>query len=99
MSCDLSRALHRLGEVMAEHELTDVLHIGTFNCRKIAGSSRLSQHSFGNAIDIWGFEDAAGERYILEEHSDHDTTSPAERAGCSTTWRRRCTASSSSISS
>ena len=80
-SCDLTDALWRLGEVLAEYQITQVLHIGTYNCRAIAGTSRLSEHSFADAIDIWGFVDAQGERYILEEHWEHDTDAPSTHKG------------------
>lgn len=76
MGCDLALALVKLGELLKEKEVTEVLHIGTFNCRKIAGSNRLSQHSFGNAIDIWGFEDNNGADYILERDWEHNTANP-----------------------
>jgi hypothetical protein len=33
-----------------------VVHFGVYNCRTIRGKSRLSEHAFGNAIDIAGFE-------------------------------------------
>ncbi len=76
MGCDLAAALWDLGEVLKEYDITTVLHIGTFNCRKISGTSRLSQHGLGRAIDIWGFVDARGERYVLEDHWEHDTDMP-----------------------
>lgn len=78
MSCELADALWRLGDVLQEYDITEVLHIGTFNCRKIGGTSRLSQHGLGNAIDIYGFVDKNGTRYILEDHWEHDTTSPMD---------------------
>ena len=37
-------------------------HMGIFNCRNIAGSSRRSQHASANAIDIGGFRLENGER-------------------------------------
>ncbi len=76
MACELALALVDLGDLLAEYELTDVLHVGTFNCRKIAGSNSLSQHGLGLAIDIWAFEDAAGQDYILERDWEHGTTNP-----------------------
>jgi hypothetical protein len=75
MACELAVALHRLGDVLKEFQMKSVLHIGTFNCRKISGSSSLSQHSYGKAIDIWGFEDTSNTRYVLEEDWQHNTTS------------------------
>ena len=76
MSCDLAMALVRLSTLLREHDITDLLHIGTFNCRKIAGSSSLSQHSYGLAIDIYGLVDAGGQDYILERDWEHGTTDP-----------------------
>ncbi len=76
MACELALALDELGDVLKEYEIDTVLHIGTFNCRPISGSNNLSQHSYGLAIDIFGFEDVSNERYILEDHWEHDTTAP-----------------------
>ncbi len=78
-ACELAAALYELGEILKDYDITQVLHIGTFNCRKIRGKDKLSQHSYARAIDIWGFVDAQGERYILEEHWEHDTTTPQSR--------------------
>lgn len=39
----------------------EVLTYGSFSCRNIAGSSRLSEHGRANAIDIGGFRLANGE--------------------------------------
>lgn len=74
MACELAVALHRLGTVLKEYQMKSVLHIGTFNCRKISGSNSLSQHSYGKAIDIWGFEDSSNVRYVLEDDWQHNTT-------------------------
>jgi hypothetical protein len=45
-----------------------IVHFGVYNCRTIRGKSRLSEHAFGNAIDVAGFEfdaveGAKGSRY------------------------------------
>ena len=40
--------------------LTAIQHVGTYNCRAIAGTAQSSQHSTANAIDIAGFRFAAG---------------------------------------
>ena len=76
MACSLALALYDLGEVLQEYNIVEVIDIGTFNCRAISGTSTLSQHSFGNAIDIYGFTDANGDDYILERDWEHDTTNP-----------------------
>lgn len=76
MACELALALHRLGDVLAEHDIDTALHIGTYNCRAIATTTRISQHGMARAIDLWGFERRDGHRYVLEQHWEHDTTSP-----------------------
>lgn len=40
-------------------------HMGTTNCRRIAGSSRMSEHASGNAVDIAAFRLASGRRITL----------------------------------
>ncbi len=45
-------------------------HMGTYNCRSIAGSSTPSEHATGNAIDISAFILADGRRVTLLDHWD-----------------------------
>lgn len=40
-------------------------HLGTYNCRPIAGSTNWSQHSTANALDIAGFRLADGRRISI----------------------------------
>ena len=51
-----------------EIKAKDVGHIGTYACRKIAGSPVWSQHSFGNAIDITSINGAS----IKDDWSNDD---------------------------
>ena len=81
MSCDLAVALHQLGDILHRYDITDVRHIGTFNCRKIAGTSKLSQHAHGLAIDIYGFEKANGDDYIVKRDWEQDTDNPQTPRG------------------
>lgn len=43
---------------------------GSFSCRNIAGSQRLSQHAFGNAIDVSGFRLEDGQVIDVKAHWD-----------------------------
>ena len=45
--------------------------------RTISGTSTLSQHSFGTAIDIYGFTTSDGADYILERDWEHGTSNPS----------------------
>lgn len=51
--------------------------MGSYACRNIAGSSKRSAHSTGNAIDVSGFVLEDGRRIVLK--SDWDGGTPAER--------------------
>jgi hypothetical protein len=50
-------------------QVTQVAHVGTYNCRGERGgdASRLSQHAYGKAIDIIGFEVEGGERISVSK--------------------------------
>jgi hypothetical protein len=74
VACPLARAMVRLGAVLREFNITQVLHIGTYNCRAISGTSTISQHGLALALDIYGFVDANGQDYILERDWEHNTT-------------------------
>ncbi len=50
-------ALRALGEPVAE-----ILHFGSYSCRKIAGSSWMSEHAKANAFDISGFKLKSGKQ-------------------------------------
>lgn len=42
-----------------------IAHFGSYSCRRIAGSSRMSQHATANAIDVAGFTLSDGRRISL----------------------------------
>jgi hypothetical protein len=59
MSCGMALALARFEQVVAEEarrhlgrRVIRVQHGGTYNCRKMARFDLVSEHSYGNAIDI-----------------------------------------------
>lgn len=45
-----------------------VRQIGAYSCRHRGGTSRLSQHAFGQAIDVAAFELEGGARVSVKEH-------------------------------
>lgn len=55
-----------------------VEHLGTENCRTIAGTAQLSEHATGGAIDIAGFVLEGGRRVTLLR--DWNSDDPATRA-------------------
>lgn len=54
-----------------------ILTFGSFSCRNIAGSSRLSEHGRANAIDIKGFRLADGRVIDVREHWREDSEAGA----------------------
>lgn len=75
-------ARRHLGE-----ELAGLDHFGSYSCRTIAGTNRMSQHARGNAIDIAGFRTKGGKWITLKRNwSADDSTatflSEANRTAC-----------------
>ncbi|MCP1469084.1 hypothetical protein J3E64_000755 [Sphingobium sp. OAS761] len=56
-------------------ELEKVETFGTYNCRPIAGSGKLSEHGHSNAIDVAAFVLSDGRRITVEQgwHGDRQT--------------------------
>ena len=49
LSCKFAK---KVGAWTAAIGADHITHVGGYNCRKIAGSFFMSQHSYGNAIDV-----------------------------------------------
>jgi hypothetical protein len=81
MSCHLARALYDATLELQDWDVTEVVHIGTTVCRTISGTSTLSQHALGLAIDFAGFFDDGAHWFGVEDHWEHDTTSPVTPEG------------------
>ena len=41
-----------MGDWASDINAKSIAHVGGYNCRKIAGSPFMSQHSYGKAIDV-----------------------------------------------
>ena len=75
VQCGVALALYDMAELAKTRGITDFVHYGTYNCRVIAGTTTLSEHSYANAIDIAGIQTAGGQRYtVLSDWEDGDTT-------------------------
>jgi hypothetical protein len=76
-SCPLALSLEKMAKLLSEKGVSDVIHWGTYNCRVISGTHKLSQHGLANAIDIRGLVTASGDYYeVLSdwEFADFPTT-------------------------
>ena len=79
-SCAMAKALSATLLDVKAFGVTRLLHIGTYNCRVISGTNRLSRHGMGDAIDIYGFDFEDGSRATLIDDWEHDTESPQSMA-------------------
>jgi hypothetical protein len=74
-ACSLGQALADTIENVSTENVTEIIHLGTYVCRTISGTSTLSRHAYGDAIDIYGFTFGTGDEYTLVDHWEHETTS------------------------
>ena len=75
-ACAMAQALTDTIDDVAALGVSTLTHIGTYNCRVIEGTSTLSRHAYGDAIDIYGFTFEDGTTYTLVDDWEHDTTDP-----------------------
>lgn len=81
MTCSQTAALHLWERHIVRPAAVEILGAplarietyGSFSCRNIAGTGRLSQHAFGNAIDISGFRLADGQVVTVLGHWGDDS--------------------------
>lgn len=74
MRCDIALRLylwerHDIQPLARRHfgaAVNRISHFGSYSCRTIAGSSRMSEHATGNAIDISGFTLTNGKTVSLK---------------------------------
>jgi hypothetical protein len=71
---------HGIQTAAREHlgaPVTRIHHFGSYSCRKIAGTARMSQHATANAIDIFGFDLANGTKVRLRNDWNGDPAAAA----------------------
>ncbi len=80
-SCPLALALDTLAEYLAGRGVTDVTHLGIYNCRVIAGTDNLSEHGLANAFDLAGLKLSTGEEYVILGDWETGKLQPVTAAG------------------
>ena len=87
-SCELALALDESAELLAAQGVSDVIHLGIYNCRIIGGSDppKLSQHGLANAIDIRGVRMADGSEYEILGDWEKGVALPVTDAGSFLRW-------------
>ena len=86
VSCRLALAMHETALLAHEQGVSDIVHLGAYNCRTISGTSTLSQHGLGNAIDIAGVRLEDGTYWSIFEDWVHDVEDPEEEGAQWLSW-------------
>jgi hypothetical protein len=81
LGCRAARALVKTIDDMIPHGVRTLRHYGTYNCRLIAGTDRLSRHGLGDAVDIAAFELDDGSLYTVLEDYEQDDDTPETAGG------------------
>lgn len=84
VACETAIAIADSLEIAAQMEpigAVEVLHYGTYNCRVIAGTSTLSNHAEGRAIDLAGFVLADGQTLSVVADWEDGVASPVTAEG------------------
>lgn len=85
VSCPVALALEKMSTMLAANGVSDVIHLGTYNCRVISGTNTISQHGFANAIDVSGLVTSSGDHYaVLDDWEFADA--PVTEAGTLLKW-------------
>jgi hypothetical protein len=88
MTCRMALAMVRLESLMqevAERELGSTIRrvqqMGTYSCRKMVRFDFVSEHSYGNAIDIGSFTLADGQTVTVKKHFGKLDAEPTDAKG------------------
>ncbi|WP_146158453.1 extensin family protein [Enhygromyxa salina] len=81
VSCEMALALDMLSELLQSKDAIEVAHIGTYNCRVIANTNTLSEHSFAHAIDLGGFTLEGGQYLSVLDDWEDGVAEPVTFAG------------------
>jgi hypothetical protein len=80
-ACALGVAIDRMAQMLAERQVTDVVHLGTYGCRVIAGTDMLSEHARARAIDVAALRLEAGAVLSVQADWEKDRPAPATAGG------------------
>jgi hypothetical protein len=81
MSCALALSVDRMSQFLAERGVTDVAYLGIYGCRVVAGTTTLSEHGRGRAIDVAAFKLASGPTYTVLSDWEKNQPAPVTMAG------------------
>jgi hypothetical protein len=65
-----------------EIEARNIVHMGSYNCRKMRNLNIMSEHSFGTAIDIASVDGASVKQDWRKQNLEGDKIRESAKAGC-----------------
>jgi hypothetical protein len=80
-SAELALALVLASELLAAQGIDRVLYSGAYGCNLIAGTTTVSSHGLGRAIDVVGFQSTIGQTITYGDHWELDTEDPTTPEG------------------
>ncbi len=85
-SCELAVAMHDTAQIAAVEGVTDIIHLGVYNCRVKAGGTELSEHAHANAIDIAGIVFDNGDYWTVYDDWEDGVLDPVTASGGWLKW-------------
>lgn len=77
-ACEAGLALVDTIETVAPLGVVGLRHYGSYNCRVISGTSEVSRHGYGDAIDFYGFVFEDGDELTYVDDWVHEDPSPSD---------------------
>jgi hypothetical protein len=81
VACQTALAIARTAEILEAMNAVELVHLGTYNCRVIAGTDELSTHGLGLAIDLAGFTLADDTVYTVYDDFEDGVDMPVTPGG------------------
>jgi hypothetical protein len=85
-ACALALAMEETAYLLSSQGVTDIIHLGVYNCRVVSGTDSLSQHGLATAIDIKSVVLATGEEYDILDDWETGAAFPVTDAGSFLKW-------------
>jgi hypothetical protein len=80
-ACSLAHSLSEMASMLRDRDVTDVVYLGVFGCRLVAGTSTLSEHGHGRAFDLAALRTEDGTIHTVVSHWEMNQPSPVTPSG------------------
>jgi hypothetical protein len=80
-ACALASSLGKMAQMLSARGVTDVVYLGVYGCRVVAGTTTLSEHGRGRAFDLAALRTANGVVHTVLTHWEKDQPEPVTASG------------------